>query len=155
MHRLPASRGEEVEVLQPGEVAVEGNVLGQEGDALLGFQRILHDVDAVDHRRPLRGIDEPQDQVDRRRLARPVGPEEGEQLPSAYGQVEVVEGQHPVLVTLRQVDGLQHWLCLTPLRVNCVSRCKTRAGMRLIAITDREARACVVCSQIRGNRPTG
>ena len=104
---LAAELGEEVEVLAGREVAVEHDVLGDESDVLLGLERVLVDVDALDEAGPGRRRDEVQEEVDRRRLAGAVGPEQAVDLARPDLQVEVVEGQHAVLVSLGQVVGFQ------------------------------------------------
>ena len=79
----PAELREELHVLPGGEVAVQHHVLGDVGHVLLGLQRVLLHVDAVDRHGARRRLGEAEDQHDRGRLARAVAPSRTKISPAA------------------------------------------------------------------------
>ena len=78
--RHPSGRAEEAEQAARGHVGVERAVFGQVAQVLGRADPVGLDVDAGDPGRAVRRRDEAGQEPHRRRLARPVGPEEGDDL---------------------------------------------------------------------------
>jgi hypothetical protein len=74
---------------------------------LLRLERRLPDVEPLDARGPAGRIDEVQEQIDRRRLAGAVRPEQTEDFARRNRQVETVE-RDMTAVFLPQCDGFEH-----------------------------------------------
>jgi hypothetical protein len=81
--RHPVELGVQAQVLLGGEIAVERRVLEDEADVAAHLVAFGDDVVPRHPRGPGGGPHERAEHVDRRRLARPVGPEEAEGLPRA------------------------------------------------------------------------
>ncbi len=75
---------------------------------LLRLQRVPPDLHPVHGGGSAGRTDEVQEQVDRRGLPGAVGTEKAEDLPFRNREVQVVEGEEPVLVALGQIGGLKH-----------------------------------------------
>jgi hypothetical protein len=75
---------------------------------------MLRHVDAVDPCRAGRWLDEVEEEIDGRRLARAVGAEEAEDVSGKDGQREVVESRHAV-IALGQMNGFKHATPYCPL----------------------------------------
>ena len=73
--------GLDLQRLARGKEGVEQDFLRDHADRQFGVARMRVDVEAPDLRRPLGLGDEPGEDVDQGRLARPIGPEQPEELP--------------------------------------------------------------------------
>src|SRR3954453_10460928 len=95
--------GVQAEVLLGGQVPVERGILEDEPDVAPDLVALVRDVVAGDARAAARRARERAEHVDRRRLARSVGPEEAEHLPPrhleahAAHRLDVPEGLHELL----------------------------------------------------------
>ncbi len=78
--------GVEFEVLAAGQLAVEGGLLEDDADALADAVAVAGHVEAGDRGAPRGRPQEGREHVDGRRLARPVGAEQAEELPFADGK---------------------------------------------------------------------
>ena len=87
--------GEELEVLPPGQAPVEAPLVADGvADGGLGPARLAGDVMALDQGPPPVRQDERRQDLEERRLARSVGPEEAEDAAAADLEVEPVERGH-------------------------------------------------------------
>jgi len=85
--RLAIQAPDHREVLQAGEVFVNGRILSGQADPLAQPRRILDHVEARDPCRPAVGLQQRRQYADDRRLARPVRPEQAQH--SARSGVEI------------------------------------------------------------------
>jgi hypothetical protein len=77
-----------LEVLEAGQVLVDGGVLAREPDVPADLRRLAHDVEAGDPRGALVRPEERREDPDRGRLPGAVGPEEAEDHPSLDPEVD-------------------------------------------------------------------
>ena len=97
-------RDVETDVLLAREVLVDARVLEDDPDVATDGRRVPVEVVAGDRDRPARLAERRRQDRDRRRLARPVRAEEGEQLTRSYVEADVVDGRLGRLpVTLDEV----------------------------------------------------
>ena len=83
---------EHVEVLEAGQVLVDGRVLARQADPLPEARGLAKDVDSGDARAPLVGLEERGQDPDGGRLAGAVRAEQPEDGPSRHVQVDTAEG---------------------------------------------------------------
>ena len=96
----------EVEVLPDVELAVQRVLLGDHADQLLGQGGVRYHVDVADEGVPRRRDHSRGEHARRRGLARPVRPEEPEDLPGTDDEVEAVDGgEVRAGIDLGQLDG--------------------------------------------------
>ena len=89
---LAVDASEELEGLGAGERRPQVRLAGHEGQAAVGLDRLALAVQAEDLGPPLGRADQPEQQPDRRGLARPVRAEVADHLALRDLEVEVVEG---------------------------------------------------------------
>src|SRR6187401_2987744 len=89
-----------VEVLAAGEPAVKSDAVRQVADPTLHLERVARRVEADDARLAVARLREAQEHEDRRRLARPVRPEESVDLARADAEGQVVD-RDEIAVSLR------------------------------------------------------
>jgi len=77
------------EILLNQHLGVEGRLLGQVADVLLRSQGIALDVYATDANRPGTGLEEARQHADQGRLARSIGTEQADDLPSTDAKRDV------------------------------------------------------------------
>ncbi len=91
--RLDAPQpGHELEIFERRQLVVNRRLVGHPGDQPLGRDRIGQGVDAEDRDRARVRLEQPRDDAERGRLARPVRAEQRIELARAHGQVETVHG---------------------------------------------------------------
>ena len=98
--------GLDLQCLERREERVEQDLLVDDADRALGVARVLIDVEAPDRRAAARLVDQPRQDVDQRRLARAVGPEQPEDRALRHIEGDAVERLLAALVGLAElVDG--------------------------------------------------
>jgi hypothetical protein len=105
--RAAGKRGEVLEVLESTQIPIEHHLLGDVGDVLLGFERMLDDVETVDRGAALGRLNEVQKQVDGGRLPSAIRSKQAEDFTPVDAQVKVIEGRMSV-VSFCQTRCLQH-----------------------------------------------
>ena len=98
------------QVLPGGEHVVDRGELSGQADLLADLGGLLRHVEPGDARRAAVGVDQRGQDVDRGRLARAVGSEQGEDRAPFDGERHVVEHRHS-LVSLREVPHLDGVAC--------------------------------------------
>ena len=97
---VPPRRAEvgsvEGQVLERRQRPVEVAHLRDDGDPLLDGHRVLADVDPIDEDSTRRRLDPRRHRPDRRRLSRPVRPEQAEDLAPGDYEVDAADGLRPV-----------------------------------------------------------
>ena len=108
--REPVERRGVAEVVSPGHVSVEPDVVGQVPDATLDGEGRARRVQPVDAGFPGRRLGKAEEHEDRRRLARAVRTEETEDLPGLDHEVEVIHRRHlaVALAEADRFDGRHH-----------------------------------------------
>ena len=88
----PVDAAEELDVLVDREQFVQREPLRHVADALLHASGSAADIDAADECRAGRGLEQPAEHPDSRRLARAVASEKAEDLPARHVERHVVDG---------------------------------------------------------------
>ena len=104
---IPKYPGVEVERLFDRQEPVEVELLRREPNRLTGVGVVVDRVVAEYLDRPSRRLREPGRAVDQRRLARPVGAEQPEELPPVGLQGNVLQRFDPVRVTLLEINYVE------------------------------------------------
>src|SRR5690606_34971979 len=86
------------------EKGIEDDLLRHDTDRIFGVPGIAVDVEAPDARAAARLVDEPREDVDQRRLARTVRPEQPENLPARHVEADIVE--RPLAAGIGFGDGV-------------------------------------------------
>ena len=89
------------EVVARREVIVKTDLIGQVADPALDFERLAQRIEAGNQGMTAGRLGQPQQHQDRRRLARPVGPEDADDLTGADLDVDAVD-RESCAVTLGQ-----------------------------------------------------
>jgi hypothetical protein len=110
--REPVDHGLHLQVLPPGRICVEARLLAHDADRLADARSIADDVEARRACLAAVGAGEGGQDLDRRRLAGPVRPEQAEDRPDRDAEAEPVEGSHTVPVGLDQIARGDRGLCL-------------------------------------------
>ena len=96
---------------------VKPDLLHGEADALVDLDRVALEVEPVDRDLPTRALDEVDEHVHRRRLPRPVRPEEAVELPLANVKADPSDGLDVARISLSQIlyfdDIARHVLSIT------------------------------------------
>ena len=79
------------EVVAGREPVVEADRIGEIADPALHFERVAQRVETGHFGAPLGRLGQPEEHQDRRRLARPVGPEDADDLAGPDIQIDVVD----------------------------------------------------------------
>ena len=112
----------EAQVLLAGQVDVEGGVLEHQADVAADVGALRHDVEAGNPGRPrCQGRERAKD-LDGRRLARAVGPEEAERLAGGHVEVDPVH-RRELAVALDQPTHLDRAVHLLPPSVRTAAPC--------------------------------
>src|SRR5207237_10347114 len=85
--------GEDLQVLPDGEIGRKGDIGGRKIDPLQDAPTLPGDVPSENASRAGSGRRQPEEQLNRRRLSRPVRPEETEDLPPPHFEGQPVYGQ--------------------------------------------------------------
>ena len=146
----PVEPARQLQVLLGRELAVERRLLEDEADVLAHRQRFGDDVVAVDLGAAAGRADQRRQHVDHRRLARPVGAEEAEELAAADVDVDRLDGAQ-LAVVLAEPERLDDGsLCSRPDQV-AVDEGQRLVGLRLVdlaaGVDDRRR------GEARGGRP--
>ena len=88
----PIGAGEEVQVLDHGELAIERELLRHVADALPGRGAGVAQIDAGDAQRAAAGRQQTAEHAERGRLAGPVGPEQAEDLAAVDLEADMIDG---------------------------------------------------------------
>ena len=99
--------GDKPHELHAGQLLVKEGPVGNETDDPLGRLRIRGHRDPVDPDRPLRRPQHARHHPDRRRLSRPIGSDETEDLPLRHGEIQVVHRQGASIL-FSQVGQFDH-----------------------------------------------
>ncbi len=105
--------GQQLEVLASGQVRVEPRCLHEPGDALQRPRAHTQRVMPEQLHRALARHDQAERHAQRRRLARPVGPQEPVHVSRTDVQVDVIDREH-VLVALHQSSGADRRRLVVP-----------------------------------------
>ena len=98
-----------LQVLEAGQVLVDGRVLAREPDVLANLGRVADDVEARDPRRALVGVEQRGQDPDRGRLAGAVRAEQPEDAARLDAQIDAAKGLD-VAVALVEAAGLDGWI---------------------------------------------
>ena len=88
----PVGAGEEIQILDDGELAIERELLRDVADLLPGRGAGVVQVDAGDAQRAAACRQQTAEHAERRRLAGPVGPEQTEDLAAVDLEVDMIDG---------------------------------------------------------------
>ena len=111
----PLDTAEELKGLGAGEGRPQVRLTGHERQAAVRLDGLAMAVEAEDLAPPLGRVDEPQQQADRRGLARPVGAQVTDHLTLGNLKIEVIEGCDAAVALrqpLRAYGGSSHSNCL-------------------------------------------
>ena len=111
----PLDTAEELKGLGAGEGRPQVRLTGHERQAAVRLDGLAMAVEAEDLAPPLGRVDEPQQQADRRGLARPVGAQVTDHLTLGDLEIEVIEGCDAAVALrqpLRAYGGSSHSNCL-------------------------------------------